>query len=400
MLITSPINNNVRIPLINRLKMIKNVLITGGAGFIGSSISIKLISKGYNVTVLDNLSPQIHGENSETSYLYNIINGKVQVIKGDVRNRSDWQKSIKNQDAIVHLAAETGTGQSMYQISKYTETNIGGTSMLLDILANEQHTIKKVIIASSRAIYGEGKYSCAEHGIVYPNERSNDFLAIGDFECKCPVCNRTVELMTTDEESKIHPASVYGITKYNQEQMILTVCKSIGISAVSFRYQNVYGPGQSLSNPYTGILSIFSTQIKNGNNINIFEDGKESRDFVYIDDVVDATILGIEKDNSNSEVFNVGSGTAIDVFSVANILKNQYQSSVQILLNGIYRLGDIRHNVADVSKIQTKLGFKAKYDFNTGIRNFVEWVNSQNIQTDNYQKSIDEMQEKDLLKKV
>jgi len=283
--------------------MMKNILITGGAGFIGSNIALKLISKGLNVTVLDNLSPQIHGDNPErTSPLYKSIVGKVNFINGTVTSKEDWANAIAGQDAIIHLAAETGTGQSMYEIQKYIDVNIGGTGIMLDLLANTNHQVKKVVVAASRAIYGEGTYKCAEHGIVFPTERLDEDMAKGDFECKCPICKNTAEILPTTEESKIHPTSVYGITKQNQEQIVLTVCKSLGIAAVGYRYQNVYGPGQSLSNPYTGILSIFSTRIKNGNSINIFEDGKETRDFVYIDDVADATILGLEKDEANGQV--------------------------------------------------------------------------------------------------
>jgi len=373
----------------------KNVLITGGAGFIGSNLSLKLISKGYSVTVLDNLSPQIHGENSP---LYNSIKDKVRFIKGTVLSYDDWKNALEGIDIVVHLAAETGTGQSMYEIEKYTDVNIKGTSIFLDILANEKHSVKKMIIASSRSIYGEGKYHCSEHGIVYPTERQDADMAHGDFGVKCPVCGCDVELLATDEISKIHPSSIYGITKQVQEQMFLVMGKSLGIPAVAFRYQNVYGAGQSLSNPYTGILSIFSTRIKNGNDITIFEDGLESRDFVYVDDIVDATILGIEKDEANGEVFNVGLGVAIDVLTVANTLVKAYSSNSKITISKNYRLGDICHNYADLTKIKSKLGFEPKVSFEEGIRRFTKWVEEQEIMEDKYDKSIEEMKVKGLYK--
>jgi dTDP-L-rhamnose 4-epimerase len=377
--------------------MNKNILITGGAGFIGSNLALKLFGLGYNVSVLDNLSEQIHG-NSETLSLYQSIKDKVNFIRGDVRNKDDWYKALNNQNVVVHLAAETGTGQSMYEIQKYVDVNSNGTALLLDYLVNEKHEIKKVIVASSRAIYGEGKYKCNVHGIVFPLERLETDLLKADFEPKCPICNQTAEMLATDEDSKIHPSSVYGITKQNQEQMVLNVCKSINLPAVVFRYQNVYGPGQSLKNPYTGILSIFSTQIRNGNNINIFEDGKESRDFVYIDDVVRATILGIEKDEANYEVFNVGSGVATTVIEVANMLKKCYNSNIEINITKNFRLGDIRHNYADLNKIQNKLSFKALFDFKIGVDKFVEWVKLQEVMEDNYSKSITELKSKGLFK--
>ena len=375
--------------------MNKKVLITGGAGFIGSNLALKLIDKGYEVTVLDNLSEQIHGSHSD---LLNTIIDKVTFIQGDVRKVEDWKKALVGQEIVVHLAAETGTGQSMYEVQKYVDVNINGTAIFLDYLVNEKHNIQKVIIASSRAIYGEGKYECPTHGIIYPNERKEADLLRSEFEPKCPVCNTDLILKATDESSKIHPSSVYGITKQNQEQMVMNVCQSIGIPAVAFRYQNVYGPGQSLKNPYTGILSIFSTQIKNGNDINIFEDGKESRDFVFIDDVVKATILGIEKDEANFEVFNVGFGIGTTVTEVAQTLKKLYQSDVKIKETGNFRLGDIRHNYADLSHISEKLGFEPDVDFQSGVAKFADWVNSQEIQEDNYSKSIEEMKAKGLFK--
>ena len=378
--------------------MMKNILITGGAGFIGSNLALKLVKKGYNVTVLDNLSPQIHGENpTETSPLYLSIKDVVTFINGSVTNESDWKRAIANQDAIVHYAAETGTGQSMYEVKKYVDVNIGGTAILLDLLVNYTHNVKKVVVASSRSIYGEGKYMSEELGPVFPKQREARHMDIGDFELHYPGASK-LSLAATDEESKIHPSSVYGITKQNQEQMILTVCPTVGIAGVAFRYQNVYGPGQSLKNPYTGILSIFSTQIKNGNGINIFEDGKETRDFVYIDDVVDATILGLELDEANNEVFNVGTGVPTDVLTVANELIKNYGVDVPVNISGNYRLGDIRHNYADLSKIKKYLGFEPKVSFGEGIKNFTEWVNTQEVQEDKYQQSIDEMKAKGLYK--
>lgn len=377
----------------------KNILITGGAGFIGSNLALALINKGYNITVLDNLSPQIHGDLPvETSPLYQNILGKVTFIKGTVTERKDWAKALIGQDAIVHYAAETGTGQSMYEIQKYVDVNINGTAIMLDMLANQSHQVKKVVLASSRSIYGEGKYKSSEKGIVYPGHRTAEYMEKGDFEVKYPGCNQALELLATDEESKIHPSSVYGITKQNQEQMIMTVCPTIGIAPVAFRYQNVYGPGQSLKNPYTGILSIFSTLIMNGRGLNIFEDGKESRDFVYIDDVVAATILGIEKKEANNKIYNVGTGVPTDVLTVANILIAKYDQKIPVKISGNYRLGDIRHNFADLTKITKELEFAPSFTFDQGIEKFTTWVKTQEINESKYEESIQEMKDKGLFK--
>ncbi len=378
--------------------MLKNILVSGGAGFIGAHLSLYLIRNGYNVTVLDNLSEQIHGSNVESSFLYNSIKDKVHFIRGDVRIREDWEKSLLGQDAVIHLAAETGTGQSMYQISKYVDVNIGGTALLLDVLANSSNGIKKIIVASSRAIYGEGRYFCQIHREVYPPGRAESDLKAGSFECRCPYCGGAVDVLSTHEDSKIDASSIYGISKYNQEQLFLVAGRSLGIPAVAFRYQNVYGPGQSLSNPYTGILSVFSTQIKNGNSINVFEDGKESRDFVYIDDVVNATVLGLESDKANYSVYNVGTGTPVTVLDIANKLTELYRSAVKVNITGNFRLGDIRHNYADLSKIKKDLLFSPEFHFDKGIANFAEWVNSQEIQEDKYAVSIKELKTRGLFK--
>ncbi|GHV00787.1 nucleoside-diphosphate-sugar epimerase [Spirochaetia bacterium] len=377
----------------------KKILITGGAGFIGTNLALKLLSKGYDVTVLDNLSPQIHGRNpGVTSPLYIGIKDKVKFVSGSVTERQVWEDAIECIDVIVHLAAETGTGQSMYEIKKYTDVNIGGTALMLDLLTNTKHCVKKVVLASSRAIYGEGRYQTYDGKNVYPLTRKEEDLQKGDFECKYEGYDEPLKLVATDENSKIHPTSVYGITKQVQEQLVMTVCPTIGIAPVSFRYQNVYGPGQSLSNPYTGILSIFSTRIKNGNSINIFEDGKESRDFVYIDDVVEATFLGIKNEKADGNIFNIGTGIATEVLTVAQILVKQYDISVPITISGNYRLGDIRHNYADISLASSLLGFKPKWSFLEGIKKFTEWVNNQSVLEDEYDYSLKKMQEKGFLK--
>lgn len=378
----------------------KKILITGGAGFIGSNVALKLLDKGYEVVVLDNLSPQIHGDDPDTtSPLYNSIKDKVTFIRGTVTSRDDWHKALEEVDCVLHLAAETGTGQSMYEISKYVNTNIGGTALLLDILANEKTSVRRVVVAESRAIYGEGRYFSDELGsYVYPEMRDEAVMLDGDFEVKYPGCNQPLRLVSTTEDSKVHPTSVYGITKQVQGQLVHLVCQSLGIESVSFRYQNVYGPGQSLSNPYTGILSIFSTRIKNGNDINIFEDGKETRDFVYIDDVAEATILGIEVPEANGHVFNIGTGVATDVLTVARTLMEKYGIEVPLRISGNFRVGDIRHNFADISKARAILGFEPKWNFSDGIGEFANWVDSQNVQGDRYEASLKEMRDKGLFK--
>ena len=375
------------------------ILITGGAGFIGSNLALRLVREGHDVTVLDNLSPQIHGSDPQASSpLYASIRAKVRFVRGDVCDPAVWPQCLPGQDAVVNLAAETGTGQSMYEIHRYAEVNVGGTARMLDWLANNAHSLKRMVVASSRAIYGEGKYRDEDGNVVYPTARREEDMRAGKFEPLCPRTGRPLLLQATDEESKIHPSSVYGITKQNQEQMTMTVCPTLGIEPVALRYQNVYGPGQSLKNPYTGILSIFSTRILNGNPIQIFEDGRESRDFVFIDDVVEATCLALFRPAGAGEVFGIGSGVATDVLTVAGTLVACYAANVPVTVTGAFRLGDIRHNFADLDKARRLLGFEPRCGFDDGLRRFADWVKQQEVSEDTYERSIREMQDKGLFK--
>lgn len=378
--------------------MTQHVLITGGAGFIGSRLANYLIASGHKVRVLDNLSPQIHGLEPESSALFRSLHHEVEFIRGSVTCRTDLIKALQGVNTVVHLAAETGTGQSMYAIQHYSDVNIGGTALLLDLIANEQFPIKKIIVASSRAVYGEGKYRCSQHGFVYPGARSAKDMELGDFSVHCPVCGLAAELVATDEETPVRPSSVYGVTKLTQEQMVLTVAKALGISAIAFRYQNVYGPGQSLSNPYTGILSIFSTRIRNNSAINIFEDGKESRDFVFIDDVVAVTAKAVEFEKQIVDVFNVGAGVATDVLTIAETLQRLLGEKVPTSVSAQFRVGDVRHNFADLAKVQAVLGFNPSVDIEEGLKKFVDWVKSEKVQVDRYEQSLEELKAKGLFK--
>jgi dTDP-L-rhamnose 4-epimerase len=378
------------------------VLITGGAGFIGSSLARKLAGQNVDITVLDTLSPQIHGDDPyNKSTLFLSLPPGVRFIQGSVTERAALERAMHGQDAIVHLAAETGTGQSMYEVDRYVDVNIRGTGLMLDILVkSDRNSVRKVVVASSRAIYGEGKYRSPAIGIVYPGARLEKDMLAGRFDHLCPQSGERMECVATDEESKIHPSSVYGITKQNQEQMVMTVCRSIGVGASALRYQNVYGPGQSLSNPYTGILSIFSTRIKNGNPIKVFEDGLESRDFVYIDDVVDATYAALTSPNADDQVFGIGSGERTAVVDVAKTLRDVYGSKTDISVTGAFRLGDVRHVYADLTKARELLQFEPKVQFGDGIGRFARWVDQQEVKTDDYDNSIREMKAKGLFKEV
>ena len=375
-----------------------NVLITGGAGFIGSSVALELISRGHYVRILDNLSPQIHGTDPNLSPTLLHVRGKVDLLVGDVTNFSDWEQALPGMDCVVHLAAETGTGQSMYEAHHYMNVNVCGTAHLLDLLSNEGSNIKRIVVASSRAIYGEGKYVDGKGNFHYPVARYETDLRSGVFN---PTHNgEELQSVPTTEDTPFSPASIYGISKQVQEQMVLVAARTKGISAFALRYQNVYGPGQSLNNPYTGIISIFSKLLLANKPINIFEDGSESRDFVFIDDVVSATCAAIEhEDQSAIESVNVGNGVPTSVAKVAGILKDLYKSDSVLTTTGNYRLGDIRHNTADLTKAKQILAYASKTSIENGLKQFSEWVKTQNVNTDDsYQNSLDELKEKGLLK--
>jgi dTDP-L-rhamnose 4-epimerase len=285
----------------------------------------------------------------------------------------------------------------MYEVVRYADVNIMGTSKLLDLLARGRG-IERVIVASSRAIYGEGKYVCDKDGPVYPNQSLETDMQAGYFDPRCPRCNAAVHLVATDEDSKLHPTSVYGITKQAQEQLVLVCGAAAGIPSIALRYQNVYGPGQSLINPYTGILSIFSNRFSAGGDINIFEDGMESRDFVYIDDVVAATITALEAPSSVTGAFNVGSGQAVDILTIATLLKHRINAGGEINITGNYRIGDIRHNYADIQRARNLLDWEPAVRLEEGIHRFISWVDSQQVSVDGYDRALDELKSRGMLK--
>ena len=350
------------------------VLITGGAGFIGSYTARALLARGHHVTVLDNFSEQIHSADRSASYTWMSIKDQVELVEGDVRDKSLVSRVLPAFDAVLHLAAETGTGQSMYDVARYCEVNVGGTAEILEALVRRRGAVRRVVVASSRAVYGEGGYRCPDHGVVFPFARREADMAKGQFEPTCPLCELPVSLVPTPEDAVLRPTSVYAVTKLGQEQLVLSVCGSIGVAATALRYQNVYGPGQSLHNPYTGILSIFSTEMRAGRGIEIFEDGLESRDFVHVEDVARANVAFLESEAAAGLPVNVGTGRATTVLDVAHRLREAYGSASGIRVSGRYRSGDIRHNCADVQRLRHAAGFVPEIPFEAGVSGFCSWV--------------------------
>jgi dTDP-L-rhamnose 4-epimerase len=371
------------------------VLITGGLGFIGLEVAKLLVQKGYSVLLFDNLSKQIHGAIPDLAAIQLLRRAEVEVFRGDVAKPSDWIEALGNVGAVVHLAAETGTAQSMYEISRYTETNVGGTAQLLDHLANRRHEVTKIILASSRSVYGEGAYQCARcgqhRGLVYPAARSKEMLRATQWQPMCPICGGVVDAAATPETAATAPASIYAATKLAQEDLVRVASKALGIPAVIYRFQNVYGEGQSLKNPYTGILSIFSNQLRMGKTIHLYEDGQESRDFVHVSDVARAVVLGLASDGADGATLNVGSGRPTSVEQIALLLGDRLHAKAPPLVTGEYRRGDIRHGYADVIAIRSCLQFRAEVSLDQGLTRFVEWVKSQPLEPNRLDKATGEL---------
>lgn len=374
------------------------ILITGGAGFIGSRLARRLMNAGHTVRILDALTSQVHGAvPQDVEWLQG---PGIEFIRGNVANREDWVAALRDVDCVAHLAAETGTGQSMYEVARYNIVNSQGTALMFDVLAqDEKRTVKRVVLTSSRSIYGEGRYECQGCGLspVYPNSRSAAQLSEHRWEPACPNCGSNLSVVATRETDTPRPASIYAATKYAQEDLVRVGCEALGIDYAIFRLQNVYGEGQSLKNPYTGILSIFSTKLRRDLELPLFEDGLESRDFVHVDDVVSALALGIGTDVAPNDTFNVGSGVATSIADVAHALSEAFHKTPNTVVTGQYRIGDIRHNVADMTLIRERLGYAPSVDLQTGLERFAEWVLTQPLPEDLLAKANKELQDRALM---
>lgn len=368
-----------------------NVLITGGAGFIGSFLVDKLIDSGYHVRILDNLEDQVH-QSRKPKY----INKKAEFIKGDITDYKQFEKALQGIEIVFHLGAKVGVGQSNYEIKKYTDTNIGGMANLLDIIVNKKTKIKKIIITASMTGYGEGYGKCKKHGKVKPVIRSKEQLSKGDWNLYCPKCRNLLLPIPTNEDATINNSSIYSLTKNVQETMLMLIGKIYHIPVVSFRCFNVYGPRQSLSNPYTGVTAIFVSRLKNDNPPVVYEDGLQSRDFISVHDVVNALEKAIGNDKSNYQIFNIGSGVPTSIKEIAQILAKLLGKKISPKITGEYRVNDIRCCYADITKVKKTLKWAPKVSLVKGLKELIEWSHDEKA-VDMFDLSEKKMKEKNLI---
>lgn len=375
---------------------IRDILVTGGAGYIGSHLVDALVARDYRVTVLDNLEPQVHRSGTWPSY----ANAKAKYVQGDVRDRSVFEPLVLAAQAVVHFGAAVSVGQSMYQVDRYVDVNTRGTALLLDILVNTKHKVEKVLVASSIGVYGEGAYECATHGAVAPTIRSEQQLAARDWEQHCPQCDEHVKSIPTPEDKALYRDNIYSMTKYHQEEMVLLIGKTYGIPSVAPRFFNVYGPRQSLSNPYAGVAAIWLSRLLNGKQPIVFEDGGQLRDFVSIHDVVDCLVLMLEKPGADYLPVNVGSGETITILEIARLLARLLGSSIEPQITQTGRKFDIRHNTADITRARQTLGFTPKVSLEDGFSELIEWAKTTpDVAVDFFDKALQELQDKGLLVK-
>lgn len=353
-----------------------NVLVTGGAGFIGSHLVDALVDKGHRVRVLDALVSQVHGENATPKY----VNPAAEFVRGDVCDRAAVDAALEGIDVVYHEAAEVGVGQSMYEIERYVRANDLGTAVVLEAVLARRPQIRKLVVASSMSIYGEGAYTCPECGPIAPQLRSTEQLRDRRWEVECPNCGKSLSPAPTTEEKPLFPTSVYAVTKQDQEQFCIAVGRSYGIPTVALRYFNVYGTRQALSNPYTGVCAIFSARLLNGNRPLIFEDGEQTRDFVHVSDIVRANLLALETDRADYQAINVGTGRPTSVRTVSNLLAKGLELDLEPEIVAKYREGDIRHCVADISKAKSLLGYEPLVSLEQGIPELLSWVRAQAAQ--------------------
>jgi len=367
------------------------VLVTGGAGFIGSYTTDLLLERGYRVRILDNLEPPVHYRREKPGY----IPDDVEFILGDTRDKNDTEKALQGVDVVFHLAAYQ---DYLTDFSKFASVNDGSTALLYEVIVNGHLPIKKVILASSQAVYGEGKYECPAHGIQYPPQRQFSQLMEMKWEVKCPVCSGDMTLLTSDE-LRVNPHNQYAVSKYSQELYALTLGKRFDIPTVILRYSITQGPRQSFHNAYSGILRIFTTRLLNDAPLVIYEDGQQLRDYVYVKDVVVANLMAMENETMDYQTFNVGGNQTVSVLEYAHILLDIARKDNRLQVPGEFRVGDTRHVISDISKLRT-LGWEPKTPLKQIAQEYIEWAIEQPDVLDYYAEAEKVMKKEGVIRSV
>jgi len=350
-----------------------NILVTGGAGFIGSHLVDALVERGHRVRILDSIVEQVHG-----GKVPDHLNSEAEFVRADMCDADAVSKALDGIEVVYNQAAEVGVGQSMYEIVRYVKANDLGTAVLLEEMIKRPGQFRKMIVASSMSIYGEGAYRCEECEVaVNPFLRPNEQLEAHDWEFSCGECGGRLTAIGTDENKPLFPTSVYAVSKQDQEQYSLAIGRAYKIPTVAFRYFNVYGTRQALSNPYTGVCAIFSSRLLNDRPPTIFEDGEQSRDFVHVSDIVNANLLALESDGGDYEAINIGTGRATTVKQISKTLARGLGKNIEPEIVGKYREGDIRHCVADISKARRLIGYEPAVSLESGMEELLGWVSKQ-----------------------
>jgi dTDP-L-rhamnose 4-epimerase len=371
---------------------LKHVLVTGGAGFIGSHLVDALVANGQKVRVLDNLELQVHPSGKIPGY----FNKECEFIQGDVRNPEIVNKALDGIEWVVHLASSVGVGQSQYQIFKYTDVNIGGTANVLERVVNSKKQVEKFLLFGSMSSYGEGSYECSNCGIVRPEIRLSNREMIDEWNSPCPQCGGRIEPVGTPEKADFKGNNIYSITKKVQEELAFSIGQTYNIPTVCLRGFNIYGTHQALTNPYNGVVAIFISRLLANKAPVIYEDGKQTRDFISVQDVVKATLLALASDSSNGQAFNLGTGVPVSIRDVASSLSSLMGKDGQIEITRSFRKGDIRHCYADNKKIKSHLGLTSFLSFEEGVIPVIEWAKNNEFQ-DNFDKAAKEMKDKGLI---
>lgn len=366
------------------------VLVTGGAGFIGTHLVNQLLDASAEVRIVDSFDEQVHGAAPHK------LEGPAELVVGDVRDPELWERALDGITYVVHLAAAVGVGQSMYEVHHYCDVNVLGTARMIEALSPRKESIQKVLVASSMSIYGEGLYNCPDCNQERSEERDLEDLREGRWEPRCPVCGGPLALLPTPETKVLRSSSVYAINKKDQEELSLVSGKAYGIPTVAMRFFNVYGPGQALSNPYTGVAAIFASRLLADAPPLIFEDGKQSRDFIHVSDIARACVMALADPSVRDVALNLGTGRSFSVIEMAELLRKELGGPEPEIL-GTFRQGDIRHCVADITLARKTLGWEPEIKIEQGIVDLLEWVKTQTGSAGGQESAVEELRKHGLV---